>query len=344
MDFPWLNDETPAVPNRPLPLPPRRTRPRLRASLTSALAGLVLLGGCERIKRQLTQEAEQTAEDPIWQGDSTFLASKPGVLFRVLDHPKGRIVSPIATIGAQGFRQLTMGGRGWRAFDIDYLQSGRTLKAIREGRVVGDVKLTRGEWESGQILDSIPGCPRFVPAGLADVPAGVSIAVAGSTPQLKSAAALSASELQEAIATIPTLIAPSSGISTSMLARYKREVHVVSTGTGTRPAIVVEYNDPEVVSDTLRPIAQRPRQFIVVLDKGNYGYRPSYTFTTLGNKLTLPRLKFLDFLDVDSDGKAELIFAYQQQLSSFLFDGTVVLRFDGDAWREVLRELVRCQL
>lgn len=317
-----------------------------RTGLLVLLASLGVSAGCDRIKRALKDEtALDGGGDPVWQGDSTMLATKPGILFRIIAHEKGRAVSPIATVGPQGFRQLTMGGRGWRAFDVNYLQAGNTLSAIRNGHPEGEVRLTRGMWEGGGAqLDSLPGCPRYVPAGLAEAAPDVALAVSGVRPTLKTVAPMSAGELQAAISTIPTLIAPSSGIATSMLSRYKREVHVLYTGTGPRPSILVTYNDPEQVSDTLKAMGQRPRQFVVVLDKGVYGYRPTYTFSTLGNAITPPRITFLDYVDVDSDGKAELFFAYKQPVASFRLDATITLRFDSDAWRESLREMVRCQL
>lgn len=323
-------------------IPTSIRRASLRGTgLLLLIAAAALTSGCERIKAALKEETGTDPGDPVWQGDSTMLASNPGLLFRVIDHPKGRAVAPIATIGAQGFRRLTMGNRGWKALDLNYLQAGHTLDALRDGRVAGTIRMTRGMWNAGDQLDSLPGCPRVVPAGLADVPAGVRLAVAGPRPKLNPVTPLSDGELQAAIATIPTLIAPSSGISTSMIARYQREIHVMNTGINPRPSILVSYNDPEQVSDTLNPMTQRPRQFIVILDKGVYGYRPSYTYTTLGNELSPPRLTFLDYLDVDSDGKAEVLFGTKLNKQ---YETTVALRYENEAWREVLRELVRCQI
>ena len=312
-----------------------------RSKLRVPLALLLCTGGCDKIRNALNAEAVSgSSGDLVWQSDSTMLASKPAVLFRVFDHDEGRAVAPVATYGAQGFRRLTMGARGWRAFDINYLQRGRTLSAIRDGRVVGDVQLTRGMWEAGTQLDSVPRCPMTVPAGLVEAPSDVRLAMAGSRPTLKSATALSSGELQQALASIPTLIAPANGIPASMLPRYAREVHVLATGTGHRPTIVVLFNDPEQVPDTLKTMGQRPRQFIVVLDKGVYGYRPSYTFSTLGNALSDDRLAYLDFTDVDADGQAELFFTFTRLKK---YHATVILRFENDIWREVFRELLRCQ-
>ncbi len=313
---------------------------RRRAGPALLFALLAFSGGCDRIRRALNDEAAAGAGDPVWQSDSTMLASTPNILFRVFNHANGRAVAPIATFGTQGFRQLTMGGRGWRAFDLNYLQAGHTLRAVRDGLDAGEVRLTKGMWEQGAQLDTLRWCGRPVPAGLVNAPSGVTLAIAGERPALKRVAPLSAGELQEALSTIPTLIAPSSGISTSMLARYTREVRVLATGAGPRPSILVIYNDPEQVSDTLKSMAQRPRQFIVVLDKGVYGFRPTFTFATLGNALSEPRMAFLDYVDVDGNGKAELFFTF---LANKKYEVTSALRFENEVWREVLRQLVRCE-
>lgn len=276
----------------------------------------------------------------MWQGDSTLLASKPGFVFRVVESEGRRGVAPIATIGPSGFRAVRMGRRGWRAFDISYLHAGNTLSAVREGRAAGDVRMTRGMWESGTPLDSIVGCTRLIPFGVADVPAGINLVVSGAPPQLKPVPSLSAAELANVTSTIATLIAPSAGISTSMLSRYKRELHVLPTGTSSAPTIVAIYNDPEQVADSVQPIAQRPRQFLVILDKGVYGYRSTFSFSTLGNAQAAPRMTFLDFVDTDADGKGELFFGF---LHNGKYDVTVGYKFENDAWRENFREIVRCK-
>lgn len=326
---------TPRVRSRWHVLSPSHAVPRARRWVAIALAfGLV---GCSR--------AEQTAADvgdPVWRADSLLLASRPPVVFRALDHERGRAVVPITLMGPQALRLIRLGGRGWEAFDTTYLSKGRVLNAIRDGRVLGQASLTRRMWEPLGALDSLPGCPRVIPAGLADVPRDVHLLVSGERPKAKAVDAISPGMLASVLATVPTLIAPSKGIPTEMMSRYTREAHVLSTGSTSRPTILVIYRDPRPVSDTVRPIAQRPRQLIVLLDQGQFGYRPTYTFTTLGNAQTPPKLSFLDYFDVDGDGVAELFFT---SLRSQELPTTVVLRFGRDeTWREVFNEMVRCQL
>lgn len=339
MDIFCPTDETPAVLTPRFTLSVTRQWRRLSAviALLPCLAGL---NGCERIKRQLDRESSlDGGSDPIWQGDSTFLAARPSVVLRILDTNRGRFAVPVATIGANGFRRLRLSPRGWRAFDITYLHRGNSIRAVKRGVESTPVSMARGMWESGNALDTLP-CRNVIPAGLVDAKTDASLAVVNTEPKLKPVSPLSSGELQEALATVPTLVAPSAGIPTSMLAKYKREMFELPTGTSTRPSILLIYTDPEVVSDTLSPLAQRPRQLVLILDRGVYGYRPSYKFTTLGNAVSAPKLNFLDMIDVDSDGKAELFFGF---IYNKAYDGTFVLRFENDAWRETYREGLRCQ-
>jgi hypothetical protein len=314
--------------------------PRLCGVALRALPlGLALLGAAcdttERVKNAL--RADQG--DPVWQGDSTLLASHPDVLFRVTRDSAGARVVPLATLGPQGFRLLTLSDRGWRSFDLDYLVGGKPFTPYRGGRALAPVTSTRGMWE-GAPLDTIPGCSILLPGALATIPSGVELFTSGRRPPLTPVTPLSAGELQAAIDAIPTLIAPAAGIAMSMLPRYRRDVYVAETGNGPRPSIIVVYDDPEVVADSVRQMGARPRHLVVVLDKGVYGYRPTFTYTTLGNKLSPPRYRYLDHIDVDDDGKSELFFGLKVAAAPLY---TIVLRYEADAWRELLRnERQRC--
>lgn len=311
----------------------RRSPFRTAAGLL--LAGAVLLAGCERIKDALRPG---DGADPRWQGDSTLLASKPDFLFRVKRTDGRTRIVPFATVGARGFHTLSFSDRGWRAFDLTYLQKGSTLINYEGGRVAGTTTMDRGMWDQGVApLDTIPGCYAIVPNALAPVANGTSLLSNGKRPSLKSVQSLSGGELQNALSTISTLIAPTSGISGSMLSRYRRDVHVVAGGTAAYPSIVVIYDDPEVLPDTASTIVQRPRHLIVVLDRGVYGYRPSYTYTTIGNRAAPARYYFVDYFDVDDDGKAEIFLGTDDDRLPKDWMYTVVLRFQNEVWRESLR-------
>lgn len=303
------------------------------AARASGLA-LLLAGaaGCERVKERLWPKAS----DPAWESDSSVLASRPEILFRIGRREGSVRIIPMATIGPSGFRTLSFSNRGWRALDVQYLQRGTSLTSYSGGRPSGPAEMMRGMWDAtAGTLDSIPGCPGVVvPVGIPQGVDGKWLLTSGTRPPLKPVKPLSEGEKQEALALVGTLIAPTSGINGAQLGKYSREVHVASTGATSSPSIVVVYDDPETVPDTLTAMGARPRQLVVILDRGLYGYRPSYTYTTLGNSKSPPRIRFLDYLDVNDDGRAEIFMG--MQYSNFPF-ATIVLRYENEVWSEQLK-------
>ena len=345
----FVNETQPVHVSRVFPHDRSRRRavhpaPRLaltRLSLTRralTLVALTLAVGCSR------SEGGQNAlsangGDPVWQSDSTLLAPHPDVLFRVTRNGAASRIVPLATIGPQGPGLLALSNRGWRALDVAYLFGGQSLTPYRSGRPLAPVPLTRGMWE-GPPLDTMPGCSILLPGAVASIPDGVEFFTSGKRPALKPVTPLSAGELRNALEAIPTLIAPTAGIAMAMLPRYRRQVYVAETGHGARPTIIVVYDDPERVADSVRRTDTRPRHFVVVLDRGVYGYKPTFTYTTLGNRRSPPRYRYLDHLDVDDDGQSELLFGLQVDEAPLY---TIVLRFQVDAWRELVRnERQRC--
>lgn len=305
----------------------------MRPTLRLALLGVALASGtgCDRIKERLWP----TASDPVWQGDSSVLAAKPEILFRVSRRGGTARIIPMATIGATGFRTLTFSNRGWRALDVQYMQRGNSLTAYQGGRSVGPSEVMRGMWDAqAGALDSIPGCAVIVPVGIPTGSEDTWFFTSGKRPPLKSVSPLSDAERSTALGLVSTLIAPTSGINGAFMSKYQRETRVASTGATGSPSIVIVFNDPEVVPDTTSEIGARPRHLVVVLDRGVYGYRPTYTYSTLGNTKSAPRLEFLDYIDVDDDGRAELFFGLRHVDAPFY---TIVLKFANETWREMLR-------
>ena len=316
--------------------------PRLssRAALLALLgASLGLSTGCDRLKAAVGGGGSAYV-DP-WQADSTLLASSPALLFRVMDHKRGLAVAPLATLG-KGFRRLRMTDRGWKAFDLNYLQEGHTLEVVRDGHTSGTLRMTRGFWTADGQLDTIPRNNCKVPAGLGQAPPGTKLAVTGYRPKLNPTTPLSEAELSAALSKVPTLIAPSLGVAASMLGRYQREVHVMNTGVTGRPTIFIRYNDPEEAPDSVQLTGQRPRQLIIILDKSTYGYRPSYLFGTVGVIPDARRQSYLDYLDIDNDGKAEILLSAQQTQLGFTFDVVVALRAEGEIWKPFWEAASRC--
>ncbi len=312
-----------------------RRRPVARRLLPLLLGAAPLLAACDSIKHRLNPQTG----DPVWQGDSALVAGRPDVVYRVVRDKAGTKIIPVATGGTTGFEPMLMSDRGWRLFDLEYMHSSKSVVPVRGGTLLPPVGIRRGMWE-GAALDTLPGCQVMPPAALVDVPADVQLVASGEKLRPADVAPLDASAREVALSSIATLIAPSAGIAPSMITRYERTVAVVPTGASRTETIVVTYDDPDALPDSIPPIAQRPRHLIVVLDKGVYGFKPTYVFKTVGNAKDQPRRRFLGAFDADHDGKAELFFGLQDPKWTLV---TYALKWDIDAWHEQFKyERARC--
>ncbi len=294
----------------------------------------------ERVKKLLGGNA---IIDEKWASDSMMLASNPEVLFTTFKTKNGFEIAPIGLIGLRGFRNIRLGDRGWHAFDIQYLAGGQMLEAYRDGKSVGPVKLSRGMWtENAPALDSIPGCEIIVPSALAPMLQGTQLfTLKKHAPPPVPAKPVSGAEVEQALRESNMLVATQKGIPIAALPKYVRTVHLVNTGHGTKPTLVVVYDDPEVYPDTLLADLQRPRHLIVFLDWENWGYKATWTYATLGNKGSPPRYRYLDYIDVDDDGKAEVLLGVQLATEPLF---TIILRRDPPTWIEEARQTGRrCQ-
>lgn len=245
----------------------------MRAGIVLLLAPLLATAsGCDRIKEKLYPPQV----DNGWKNDSTLLAQAPTVLLRVVRSAEGTRAVPIASVGAKGLRALSLTGRGWRALDVQLLHNGRSFVPYRNGTPLAVTQANRCMWE-GETLDSLPGCRQMIPAAAVSLPDGVELLTSGSTALRGVPAALSDGELQEVLNVVTTLVAPSAGVPLSQMGKYRRTVAVVGTGATRSPTIVVSYDDPQELPDSVTRLAERPRQLILVLDKGAYGYKPSLT-------------------------------------------------------------------
>jgi hypothetical protein len=301
-----------------------------------AAAALAVLGACDRVKAALNPPQLDSA----WQSDSALLSQAPTLLYRVVRDADGSKLIPIGTVGS-GFRPLSLTERGWRALDVQYLHGGNAAVPYRNGDALAPIATSRGMWEGGA-LDSTR-CGVLSPAALAPVPDGVHLLTSGSTPMAAPAQRIGDAELRQVVEVTNSLVAPSAGVSLSRMSSYTRTVHVGSTGVTEQPTIVIVYEDPEALPDSATRIAERPRQLIVVLDKGVYGYKPSLTLTDVNPSRISPRRRFLGFMDTNGDGKSELFLGLGAQIPR----GDLVTfsyRWEGSTWIEDASfEKVWCQ-
>jgi hypothetical protein len=308
----------------------RRAHALRLAALLSLLAGV---SACDRVKSALNPQPR----DQVWQRDSALLARGGNVFFRVVrDNGRTQAV-PIALVGSR-FEPLSFSNRGWRAFDIDQMHSNSRLVPYVDGRAQAPITVTRGMWE-GAPLDTLAGCTVLVPG--AAVPVGDNVQFLTTRPlEAPKATSLSSGELQKAMDAIALLVAPTANVPIASLPKYRRNTYVVPTGTSPKPSIVMVFDDPTPVVDTLNPIAERPRQFVAVLDQGVYDYKPTYTYSTVGNRRSPPKLRFLGSLDVNGDGTAELLFGVNDKTYPLV---TFVFSWMSERWKETARyDKARC--
>ncbi len=323
-----------------LNLPASSVRPthfkRLLALVVAVVFSAACNGNSDTVKKLLGRDTGPSR----WERDSMLLASEPEVLFRVTADPGGAYVVPIATIGSEGIQPLRLSARGWRRVDADYMHAGNTLTLYRVGQTERAMRMFRGMWQPGAgPLDSL-NCPVVIPMARAIVPSGDGrlappLATNGVRPTLPARTSLGQAEIDRALANVGTLVAPTSGIAPNQLPKYERRVHQIPTGINGSSTILIAYNDRAPLPDSLKAFGERPRQLIVMMDKGTYGYRPSLQMATVGNRGTPPKLEFLDYLDVDNDGVPELFFGLLDRDLEPLF--TVVYRYENESWREVFR-------
>lgn len=281
--------------------------------------------------------------DDAWIADSVFLASRPQILFRVVELPgEGPRIVPIYAKDRAGSTKLALTSKGWRALDSMYMHAGSIGTFYKNGQPSTRGGIQRGMWDAKlPVLDTIQGCrfplpsARLLETGVAA--GGESIPAFFAVPDLgkqRYAHAAITPAVRDAISNIPLLVGPTSGVPRAKLLKYKPTIDVISTGVSKSPTIVAVYDDPTPIPTKPDWINVVPRQLIAILDRGSLGYTPDYTYTTLGLPGTPATLRYLDNLDIDGDGVSEIIFGMQRSDRPLYL---VVLKHYESGWRELYR-------
>ena len=295
------------------------------------------LGGCKGMRDKISEKLYPTdvPDDGVWRRDSTLIAKGPPVLYRVIRKKSDEFVFPIGLMNKGIPRILHLSKRGWAMFDIEMLHQGKEVTPVINGSAGSPVKLRQGMWEvSSAPLDTVPPnvCNSLVAIGKISMPPGVNIAV--SNYKLPTdMKLLSESAMLDAVSTVSTLVTPTLGIKPSVLASYTRVVRQIPR-VGGEPGVLVQYDDFRPVTDTSLVATRLPRHVVIVLEKGVYAYRPSWIYSTTGKDNDRPVLNFLAALDVDGDGKSEVIYGVDVPGGASF---TVVFRQSNDSWKEFWR-------
>ncbi len=314
----------------------------VRLSVKSLCAGAVTvlaISGCEKVKSRL-YPSEEGAVDQVWVRDSALVAQGPRLLFRTIRKGDENLAIPIAVLSKSGIRTLRMSKRGWNYLDIVGLNAGQPLTPIVDGATGTPAKIRQRMWENASMpIDSLQGCPNMIPVVRVPLPTGTQLAVMNyaSPTGLKT---LSAGEMEEAASSIPQLVAPTVGVRAEQLARFTRRLHPVLR-VDEPPAVLAEYHDERTDTDTSAVATRRPRHLLIVMEKGVYGYRPGWVYHTAGRTTDRPPLRFVESMDADGDGQAELFFEIDTPVGPYLF----AFRKRLDSWTEMWkRPPVRCDV
>ncbi|MEO7359189.1 MAG: hypothetical protein ABI120_02590 [Gemmatimonadaceae bacterium] len=307
-----------------------------RRILTFAAPVMALLAvGCKGMRDNLDSKLYATADESGWTRDSTLVSSKPAVLFRVFRKGSSQYIFPIALLSKSAPSTLRLTTkRGWGLFDINLLFEGNVVTPVQNGAAGAPLKTLRGMWEIPTIpLDTLPGCTgATLPMGLVSVPASTELVVANYKLPT-GMKLLSPGELQDAIRDVPLLVLPTVQISSNQLGEFSRLVRQIPRA-GADPAILLEYHNESKLTDTSVVGQRRPKHVVIVLEKGVYGYRPSWVYKTTGKANDLPVLRLLDVLDSDMDGRAEIFFQVKvSPVDSFV----LAFREGNDTWTEIWR-------
>ena len=302
---------------------------------------VALAAGCQGMRDRVDSKLYAAADQTGWARDSTFVSSQPPVLFRVFHKGSSQYIFPIALLSKSPPTTLRLATkRGWGLFDIEFLFEGSTVTPVQNGVAETPIKTLRGMWElPAAPLDTLPGCEgATLPMGLVSVPDGIELVVANYKLPT-GMRLLSPGELQDAIRDVPLLVLPTVQISGDQLGEFARTVRQIPRA-GAAPAILLEYHNESKQTDTSVVGQRRPKHVVIVLEKGVYGYRPSWIYKTTGKVNDMPILRLLDVMDADMDGRAEIFFHVKvSPVDSYV----MAFREGNDTWTEYWRRPpVRC--
>lgn len=300
--------------------------------LGAATVTVLALGGCEKVKSKLYPEVAPEV-DQSWVRDSTMVAKGPPILFRVIKKDDRRLLIPIATLRNSKVSLLRMSKRGWNYLDIRAFAEGSVITPVQNGLAGAPVKVQQRMWENAAApLDSIAGCPNMIPVIRAPMPAGLELAVINYELP-KGLKTMSDAQMSEALSRIPNLVTPTLGIRPALLERYTRSVHQLLRKDG-EPALIAEYHDDSESSDTTVVGKRRPRHIVIVMEKGMYGYRPGWVYSSTGAYSDRPALRFLDSFDIDGDGNSEMFFRVEVPTG---WSYTLAFKQRNGVWEEIWR-------
>ena len=298
---------------------------------------LMVAMGCDKAK-ELAGGARAQAAVPA--SDQLDLSTKPEILFQVFGERDDPRMIPIATIDKGRLKPIVLSAAGWKQFDAIYMRSGTSYSLFRDGRPAGTVEVRQGMWEKSNPLYSLPRCELLTPLAAVTMDGslrtGYTVEYLASTAALGSAPAgkpFSSAEAETAARALAGAVGIDAGIPRRTLDSLDFRAVSIMTGTTGAPTIVASYVDPgaEMSSES----AGRTAHVFAIGDQDqDGGYQATFTHTVNGPATSAEYRRFVDHLDVDSDGVDEIVLeGWESGGETFLS----VLAYDSGRWRETYR-------
>lgn len=292
---------------------------------------LVLAAACD--KQAETPRAESSTS-------ITDLTGSPTILFSVFGPRSTPKLAPIALVTADGLKPLEFDQTGWRELDSTYFAAGKSLTVYRNGRDLGPIEIVRGMWPADSSpLYEVRGCRTVVPQALGRFQANNTFEetvelLASSVPlaQIQDSRPFPANPEAQG-RTLASAVAAAASIGPEDLNGLDFHARWLRTGVGANGrTLLTSYIDPN--AGDLRPGAGNTAVLILLAEDSANTFNTSYQHAKSGESRTVEFRRLLNHLDLDGDGKSELVMEAWKYAE---IPSLVILKHDGTRWLETYR-------
>lgn len=292
---------------------------------------LVLAAACDKQAETPRVESSTAATD---------LSGSPTILFSVFGPRETPKLAPLALIAADGLKPLELDDDGWRALDSAYFAAGKSYSIYRNGVDLGPIEIVRGMWPADSApLYEVRGCSSVVPQALGRFQANNSfeetvelVATSVPIPQKQDTRPFPANPEAQG-QTLASAVAAASGIGPEDLSGLDYHARWLRTGVGANGrTLLASYIDPN--AGDLGPGAGNTAVLVLLAEDSATTFNTSYQHAKSGESRTVEFRRLLNHLDLDGDGKSELVMEVWKYAE---IPSLVVLKHDGARWNETYR-------
>ncbi|HEX6057827.1 MAG TPA: hypothetical protein VFZ11_02325 [Gemmatimonadaceae bacterium] len=300
---------------------------------------LMVASGCDKARELAGGGTRAQAAEP--SAPRTNLAARPDVLYQVFGEREDPRMIPLAIVENGALRRINLDAEGWRRFDALYQKSGTSYPIYRDGQPAGTLTIRQGMWERPSApVYSLPNCELLTPLSAVSLKAtgrlGYTVEFLASTARIRALATgsrLDRGRVEQLGRDVGRQVAGKAGIDPSELDSLDFSAVAVTTGATQEPTIVATFIDPR--ASERAGTDERIIGVFAIADAAADGeYRPSFTHVIDGPAVSAQTRRFVDHLDVNSDGVSEIVLE-----SSGDPEGAhlLVLGHQGGRWKETFR-------